>query len=117
MTALDSVQKYFDLFSEHRSKGYRSLDQSERSFNWWLAAQYAALWLGVCSKLYLDSVAESYNSPPNGVARLIISLIVSTAAFPAVYKGAFDDSAPSIVQLCVTFSTGLGFKTLIDIDV
>lgn len=118
---MNSIFRYFDLFSNLRtSTPYgRAGAKSEPPSNVWLVVQYVSLYLGILAKVYLDSLekqseGESYEM---SWTRLIVAGITATAVFPAVYKEAMAEAGPSFVQCCVTFAAGLGYKSLIDIEV
>jgi hypothetical protein len=113
---INDLATYFDLYSEHRHDMATSVAAGEKKLNpnLWLFLQYIALYLGIISKIFLDSL-ELPEKPPFSKTRLIVALIIATAIFPAVYKKALEDANPGFVQLCVVFAAGLGYKTLIDI--
>jgi len=122
MTNLNSIFRYFDLFSNLRdSTPYgRAGSKNEPPSNLWLCAQYGSLYLGILAKVFLDSLDSLESASDNFTfswVRLLLAAITATAVFPAVYKEAMETSGPSIVQCCVTFAAGLGYKTLIDVEV
>lgn len=129
MGMLNATVRYFDLYSHRRIRLAEAQDDSpSANVTAWLAAQYFALWLGILSKEFIDSVAPSSDEPAGsgeGKAfwiRLVLSLIIATALFPAAHGKAMDESAidhklPGLVQLCSVFAMGLGYKTLVDIEV
>jgi len=119
MKNLNLIISYFDIFSDLRdSTPYgRAGSKKEPPSNFWLLAQYASLYLGILAKVFLDSLESDSDNFTFSLIRLLITAIIATAVFPAAYKEAMATSGPSIVQCCVTFAAGLGYKTLIDIKV
>ena len=116
MNWLNGLIRYFDLFSSYRSTGARAQSTGGQApRGWWQAAQYAALYIGILAKVFVDSL-EGEQSTFSWV-RMLLALITATAVFPAVYEKAMAADGPGFVQLCVTFTSGLGYKTLIDIKV
>ena len=116
MNSLDKVVRYFDLFSRYRTTVARGESTAGQApSNAWLVAHYAALCAGILAKVFVDSLEGEKSSL--SWARMLVALITATAVFPAVYKKTMEESGPSFVQLCVTFTSGLGYKTLIDIKV
>lgn len=117
MNLTNRLIRYFDLFSSYRTT--QALGQSSTSPQapgaGWLFAHYGALFLGIVSKVFLDSLEGGQFH--FSWTRTIVALITATAIFPAVYEKAMGSTGPSFVQLCVTFTSGLGYKTLIDIKV
>jgi hypothetical protein len=73
------------------------------------------LFIGILAKVFLDSLQAQGTG--FSVVRLVVAVIVATAIFPAVYKNSMGSTDPGLVQLCVTFTAGLGYKSLIDISV
>lgn len=116
MNSLNRVVRYFDLFSSRRSTTAIAQSSGEQApGSLWLAAHYLALFLGILAKVFVDSLEGDKSS--FSWARLLVAVITATAVFPAVYKKAMEETGPNFVQLCVTFTSGLGYKTLIDIKV
>lgn len=119
MKTLNRIIGYFDLFSGHRGAPPigRAGGGADTTSNWWLLAHFVALFLGIIAKVFVDSVED----PDKGFAlswtRLIVAVITAGAIYPAVYRNAMDTANPGFVQCCVTFAAGLGYKTLIDIEV
>jgi NO-binding membrane sensor protein with MHYT domain len=116
---LNEIIRYFDLYSEERTTRATSQAGERKGlpFTAWLFIQYIALFLGILAKQFIDSLAGRTNTPAFSFPILIVSLIIATAIFPAVYKKALKTADPSFVECCVTFAAGLGYKTLIDIRV
>ena len=119
MKSLNVIFRYFDIFSDLRdSTPYgRAGSKKKPPSNYLLAAQYASLYLGILAKIFLDSLESDSANFTFSWVRLLVAAITATAVFPAVYKEAMAASGPGIVQCCVTFAAGLGYKTLIDIEV
>jgi hypothetical protein len=44
---------------------------------------------------------------------IVASAVIAIMAFPGVYKDAFDATKPIFAQLCVIFTTGTGWQTLV----
>ena len=119
MKRLNQIIGYFDIFSELRgSMPYgRSGNKDEPPSNSWLAVQYVSLYLGILAKVFLDSLESGLDNLTFSWVRFLVAAITATAVFPAVYKQTMATSGPSFVQCCVTFTAGLGYKTLIDMEV
>jgi hypothetical protein len=113
MKLLKSIASYFDLYNK---EVLEEAGKNDKPHNGWIAAQFIALYFGILSKSLLDYLAVG-NQMRFSLVRLLVALIVATAIFPAVYKQALSEAGPGIVQLCVVFASGLGYKTLIDVKV
>ena len=114
MKVVNSIIRYLDLFSERdRNVGRaRAGDAGGAPSTIWLIAFYGAAVLGVLGKVFLD-LGSGFELT---WARVIISLVVTAAIFPAVYKQTLEKSdLPMFVQWFVAFGGGFGYKALIDI--
>src|SRR5882724_12763651 len=109
MNGMNTVIRYFDLFSASRTSTAvgRAGSGAEAPSNLWLAGQYAALYLGIIAKLFVDSQARPGEALSLSWTRLVVAGITATAVFPAVYKKSMAASTPGVLQCCVTFATGL----------
>lgn len=118
---INRIIHYFNLFSnlESSTPYGRAGSRTERPSNGWLILQYVSLYLGILAKVFLDSLEKQDEDVPFEMswARLLVAAITATAVFPAVYKQAMAEAGPGFVQCCVTFAAGLGYKTLIDVEV
>ena len=115
---MDSINRgirYFDLFSYSRTLALKGLaDGAQRASFGWQVALYVALVLGIFAKGYLEYLAGKAGAPIPSLARLAVAVIAGIVAFPGAYRSAMDGNNPGLVQLSVTFTTGLGVKTLVD---
>ncbi|MHC4548615.1 MAG: hypothetical protein ACYTEZ_07540 [Planctomycetota bacterium] len=78
----------------------------------WLAALWGALVLGILAKMFLDSLSGQWKR--GWLISLAVALVLSVSLFPMAYRNAMNSTNPSVVQLCVTFTMGLGVKSLTD---
>lgn len=113
MKILDAVLRYLDLFSERDRNVARARagDAGGAPGTMWLIGFYVAALLGVLGKVFLE-LGQGFQLTSG---RVIISLVVTAAIFPAVYKQTLEKSdLPLPVQLFVAFGGGFGYKALID---
>lgn len=116
MRVLNAVVRYFDLYSERRSDlavgraGHKTPSIGALS----LLSMYLAVLFGVAAKILFDPGAGSIHDL--SWARVIVSLVITTAVFPAIFKQTLDKSnVPFLVRWCLAFGGGFGYKALIDI--
>lgn len=105
--------EYFDLASALRAKAPHptAADGQARRFHW--IPQYIALLLGVFAQPMFQKFMDTGMWDLAAWWKwLIAASIVALMAFPAVYKGSFDPSKPIFVQLCVIFTSGMGWQSL-----
>ena len=116
MGPLNTITRYFDLFSRCRTTNVEALsegDDDKAPSNWWLLAIYLALLAGIFAKGLLEDFAKETPEPWNW-GRIVTAIILSITSFPGVYKTAMEESGPGFVQLCVIFTAGIGVKTVVD---
>jgi len=115
--AMDSLIRYFDLFARYRQAPPEQLAQTDKSQPTlaWQMALFGALTAGILAKGVLEFFGGRATTWVPSWARLIVCLIAAVVAFPGAYKKTMDESGPGFVQLCVTFTIGLGVKTLFDV--
>lgn len=113
---MNNIIRYFDLFSKHRTTipTANAGDGNPQPSLGWQLAIFMALALGIFAKGYLEFLADKSSSPVNSWPRFIAAVIAAIGAFPGAYKKAMDDNSPSLVQLCLVFTVGVGVKTLFD---
>lgn len=120
---LSAIVGYFDLvqslrpvagedFSALADNGIRKLNP-----NLILVLQYAALFAGILAKKWFDHSESANDAQFFTLGTAIASAIVATCLFPAVYKKTMkpqEEALPTFVQLCTVFTTGVGYKTMMD---
>ena len=76
--------------------------------------QYLALAAGVVAAPLADQFSRNRSFDIGGAigTPLLFGLVVAIAAFPAVYRNAFDPERPIFVQLCAIFASGIGWQSL-----
>lgn len=108
---INKVIEYFDLVSEYRPMGSRAVKGAARLH--WLP-QYLALLAGiVVQPFFLRYMTEKHWNMSGFWAWLVASSIIGVMAFPGVYKDSFDATKPLFVQLCVIFTAGTGWQSLV----
>lgn len=108
---INRIIKYFDLQSRRRSLTIGVAGQERLS----VFPQYIAASLGVIAEPYLSAYANtgSFSFDTEGfVSRIIFGLIIGLVILPAVYRAAFDDEKPRLVQFATLFVSGLGWQSL-----
>jgi hypothetical protein len=110
---MNKIIKYFDLVSQYRSDGSRAISESgQKNLKWW--PQYIALLLGIFFEPSFQHYMETgIWQLTKFVPWLIASIIIGVMIFPAVYKSSFDATKPVFVQLCVIFTAGMGWHTIL----
>jgi hypothetical protein len=123
---MGSVARYFDLMSGMRGRVHRAeaagqgmapTQPTKLPLNLILVLQYGSLLLGILGKKYLDEVSTAAHKPFWTWQLVVVSLVVATAVFPAVYKKALEETdaaLPVFVQMCTIFAAGVGYKSLFD---
>jgi hypothetical protein len=96
---VEKVIRYFDLASEARPTTAQATNDKGKSLHW--LPQYLALLIGWEFGDFWGWVAASG--------------VLATMALPAVYKRAFDPEKPLFVQLCVIFTSGIGWHSLVKV--
>jgi hypothetical protein len=117
LVMINSIIRYFDLFSHYRTtvpKAQAGGKKNQPTAGWQLSL-FLSLALGIFAKGLLEYLVGNSQSPVVSWSRLVLAIVAAIVAFPGAYKHAMDESGPGLVQLCVTFTTGLGVKTLVDI--
>jgi hypothetical protein len=112
---ITKVIGYFDLYGSLRTRGARAFSTGEPSTpsNAWILAHFLALLIGIIAKPFVDAYKiGGTNQFQFSLPLIIFSSIVAVAVFPAVFKKSFDKQNPGVVQLCITFASGLGYQTL-----
>ncbi len=111
---MNKLIRYFDLVSEYRPKGpqARTAGPGTQELHW--LPQYIALLIGIFAQRYLQQYLStgSYNLT-GALGWLVASVLLAGMVFPAVYKNAFDATKPLFFQLCVIFSAGLGWESVV----
>lgn len=112
-TIVNRIASYMDLASQYRPEGSRAVDESGTVNLHWLP-QYLALLAGIIVQPYLQRYMATGGWDASGLWGWILgSTIIAVMAFPGVYKASFDATKPLFVQLCVIFTTGTGWQTLV----
>lgn len=122
---IKSIKNYFDLslkakdatLRDTTNRGMeRGVSTQHKKNNIWLVGIYAATILGVFCKYVFEILTKPEGILPteNIEQRLIISLIIATVIFPAIYKNArFDSYNPNLLQLFISFQNGFFWQTII----
>jgi hypothetical protein len=107
--------EYFDLGSIARARRKAfAIDESaeQRSIHWF--PQYLALVAGILVQPFFQKYMATGQWDLKGFWGWAAgSAVVSAMAFPGVYKRTFDAERPLFVQLCVIFTAGTGWQTLV----
>ena len=78
--------------------------------------QYLALLAGIfvqpLFQQYMAGKGPTWDAMHLG-SWLFASLVIAVMAFPGIYKASFDPEKPVFVQLCVIFTAGTGWQTLV----
>src|SRR5262245_38710769 len=115
MRVINSVIRYFDLYSERRSDlaEAQAQDDSPSKGIFSLLALYLCALLGVASKIFVDPGGASLRDL--SWPRVILSLVITTMIFPAIYKQTLEKSnLHLLLRSCLAFGGGFGYKALID---
>ena len=106
---MNSFVKYFELRPADYDAARLPLGKTKSVW-----AQWSALFLGVIIQPYFEGFRENRVWQFSGFwGWTLFALITSVIIFPAVYRKAFDDDAPAIVQIAPIFAAGLGWESLI----
>lgn len=112
---MNNLIRYFDLVSNYRRVGHIATSESQET-KLTVLPQYAALLVGIIVQPFLQ---EYINTKEWKIESLggwaIASIFISLMAFPAVYKNSIDATKPLFVQLCVIFTAGMGWQTIVNL--
>jgi hypothetical protein len=110
---INKIIEYFDLASEYRPGGSRAVTEaSTKRFHWF--PQYLGLLAGILVQPYLQRYMAAGHWDLSGLwGWSVASAIIALMVFPGVYKESFDVTKPLFVQLCVIFTAGMGWQTLV----
>jgi hypothetical protein len=111
---MNELIKYFDLASEVRPKRptERAATRDTKTLHW--LPQYFALVLGISLQPFIKGYMTNGSWTYQGLGGWIIaSLVIALMIFPGVYKSSFDPEKPIFVQLCVIFTSGMGWQSLL----
>lgn len=114
---MNKVLEYFDLGSDARRRQaaiqpLAAANGQPQEIHW--LPQYIALLLGILVQPMFQKYMATGKWDVNGFGGwLIASAVVSAMAFPGVYKKTFEADKPLFVQLCVIFTAGTGWQTLV----
>ena len=78
--------------------------------------QWSALFAGILIQPFFQAyqASSTHTWSFNGFGGwTLFALITSVVIFPAVYKKAFDQDSPALVQLAPIFTAGLGWQSLL----
>lgn len=110
---INRVIEYFDLASQYRPGGSRAVSATAM-VKVHTAYQYLALLAGIAVQPYFLRYMTTRQWDVTGFwGWVIASIIIAVMAFPAVYKSSFDATKPIFVQLCVIFTAGTGWQTIV----
>lgn len=120
---LNKFIKYFDLQSESRGiarlkgRDFAGPNGGAPNNDLTVIPQYIALVFGIVVQPYFEhyratsSWAFSQSTVTGWVA---FAAIAGLIVFPSVYRRSFDAGQPKLVQFCVIFASGMGWKALLD---
>ena len=114
MNILNRVVGYLDLNSDLK-RGLQPHEVAKTSKGTRARAlpQWIALLLGIFIQPPLAEFRKTGQWNFGGSwSWLLFSVIVAVAIFPSVYRAAFDDSKPWLVNIAPIFTAGLGWEAL-----
>ncbi len=104
---MDAIWRYFDL----SARGGITVTPDPISLPWQLAL-YGVLILGILANGILVAI-RTHRRYRFQWRKFVVSAIIALAIFPAVYEGARANlDKPTLVQLALIFSSGLGYESL-----
>lgn len=110
---MNKIINYFDLVSELRHDTAYAVSE-EKKLHW--IPQYVALLLGIAVQPFFQQYMDTGTWEIKGLLPwLVAAFIIGLMAFPAVYKNSFDPTKPLFVQLCVIFTSGMGWQGIVSI--
>jgi hypothetical protein len=111
---MNKIIKYFDLVSQYRVGEAKAVANPNGALQLHWLPQYVALVIGVFFQPLYKSFMETQSIHLEHVWMWAgVSIFIGLIIFPVVYKGSFDPTKPIFVQLCVIFTGGLGWQSLI----
>jgi hypothetical protein len=111
---MQKIIEYFDLGSPARAfRKAMPVGEAPQTPIPWLP-QYIALLIGIVVQPFFQRYMATGGWKLEGFwGWLAGSAVLSAMAFPGVYKKTFDVERPLFVQLCVIFTAGTGWQTLV----
>lgn len=105
--------RYFDLGYDHESFKLQSSEPPPAQVaRWW--PQYLALVAGIIAQRFLSAYLQTGRWQLQGFwAFTVAAIIIGILGFPAVYRHSVDPEKHGVVQLCVIFSAGMGWQSLV----
>jgi hypothetical protein len=110
---LNSIIRYFDLQSNHRSVIAQGNNARTRY------APVLPQYLVVSAGVFIEPILRNYMKTGNWeinwssiIGRVVFGLIVGIIILPGLYKSTFDSRKPLVVQLAALFPLGIGWQTL-----
>ncbi len=102
---------YFNLSVTQGSGINEVVTPPQISLGWQLAL-YGALIVGILASGLLAALRSGHKYRFQS-RRVLVACIIGLSVFPAVYQGAQANlGQPSLIQLALVFSTGLGYESL-----
>jgi hypothetical protein len=111
---MNQIIRYFDLASNVRPRIAQAMaaGKQERPIHWF--PQYVALVVGIIVQRFLKQYMLAGTWKLDGFwGWAVTSSFLAVMIFPAVYKKSFEEQKPIFVQLCVIFTAGVGWQSLI----
>ncbi len=109
---MDWLLNYFDLSGAAAGPGTEAATAAHALTTDWQLYIYLALVVGIIANNYLRSLQRGgcFFSPRS----LIVSAISGIVLLPVVYRQVqLNHAEPTIVQLAMIFTTGLGYESLL----
>ena len=114
---VNKLIEYFDLGSRVRppqnQEGVNQGGQGSGVVVHWFP-QYLALLCGIALQPHLQKyMATGRWDLDHFWGWVVASGVIAIMAFPGVYRNSFDPKQPVFVQLCVIFTAGTGWQSLV----
>lgn len=112
---MNTIVRYFDLASEKRTVGGAPMSAGQNGQTPApILPQYLALFLGIVVQPYLVKYISNQSWDLKGFwGWFAASALIALIAFPGIYKKSFDLDKPIFVQLCVIFTSGMGWQSIV----
>jgi hypothetical protein len=103
---------YFDLYRDRRPKVTPGLAGAGNTIPWQF--QYVALVLGILIEPGLTTYRQTQTwTFPDHWGAVAFAIVVGLIGLPFVYRKAFDEAKPMVVQLAPIFTSGIGWQSLV----
>ncbi len=107
----NTLTSYFKLYRNAAVKDARGAETQPSLL--WSLVHYIVLALGIIAYPFVEAYTSGkISSFDLSIPMILFALIVAMAIYPTVFKKSFNTEEPGLVQLSITFASGLGYQSI-----